>query len=160
MPVDLIVGGPSELVYFHAILKQCHPWADFEDLGVRVSSAGGDSKIPALVERNCRDRRKTMVLYDRDALSRAHEQATVIHDENVQVYELNSDFEASFDPEIVQLGLRRLSYAAEIECLARARMSQRPFRAISDCASPIFELFPGYARGLGRLPGQNVRIRF
>lgn len=139
MPADLIVGGQSELAYFRAVLKQCHPWSDLEALGVRVLSADGDSNIPALVERSRRDGRKTMVLYDRDALSRAHEQATVIHDEAVEPYELTSDFEASFDPEIVQHGLRRLSYESELECLTQARASQDPFHAIVDCAVPIGE---------------------
>lgn len=109
MPADLIVGGPSEVAYFRAVLEQCHPWSDLEELGVRVLSADGDSNIPALVEYSREGGRKTMVLYDRDALSRAHEQAAVINDEGSEPYELNSDFEGSLRIKADLTGLTRIS---------------------------------------------------
>jgi hypothetical protein len=135
-PATLIVGGESELRYLEPILAQVHPWADLRRLGVTIERADGDSKIPALVEKSCRAGRRVLVLFDRDALARAHEQAEVINRPDVEPYELRSDFEAAFDPVIVSAALVRLGYAADTYRLQQARLAERPFDAIEECATP------------------------
>ncbi len=142
MSVILVVGGQSESAYFRAVLPQSHPWAALDKLGVQVLSANGDSKIPLLVAQGRKDGKKVMVLYDRDALSRAHEQATVIEDEDVVTHELRSDFEASFDPEIVHAAITVLGYDAEIECLRQARSSGNTFAALETCAHATADAKP------------------
>lgn len=141
-PIVLVVGGESERAYFDAVLSQAHPFADLAGAGVEVHCARGDSEIPALTEDHLNDGREVVVLYDRDALERAHEQASVLRTEGIRVHELEADFEAAFDAEIIQRALEALDYEAELECLHQARESSRAFAAIEECAQPVGDAKP------------------
>jgi hypothetical protein len=140
--VTLVVGGQSELAYLGAILSRIHPWADLASLGVEIVCAKGDSRIPAAVQKARRAGKRVMVLLDRDALMRANEQADVIRHDDVEFYELRSDFEGAFDVEALKAGLNRLGYEADMFALRQALCATAPFAAVTQCVKPVDDPAP------------------
>ena len=73
-------------------------------------------------------------------------------------YELNSDFEASFDIEVVQRSLSRLGYEADFHRLRQALIRRGAFEAIADSAKPVGEPQPfgkvDLAEAMGELSAQ------
>jgi hypothetical protein len=157
MPVAIVIGGKSELLYVTAILDEGHAWAALSTCGANVVSADGDSKIPEVIDNAIAQGHRTVVMLDNDAVARAHEQASVIGRSDVRVYTLSSDFEGAFDAEIVQLALTILKCEAGVTCLADALKFSVPFDGILNCARPANGAHPFGKAQLAQALGEVSR---